>query len=144
MSQRLNSFFSGDSALRTLAYKADQLTALDALFRKAAPASLLGACRVIGFEQPILKIGADNSAVAAKLRQLTPQILARVQEDNAQITGILVKVQVGQGGYGAKPGRGPHMLSEEGERQIADLTSTLSNSPLKSALLRLIEHKKQG
>lgn len=139
MSQRLKSFFSGDSALRALAYKADQLAALNALFRKAAPASLLGASRVIGFEQPILKIGADNSAVAAKLRQLTPQILARVQEDNAQITGILVKVQVGQPPTRAR--HNPHVLSGEGERQLSELASTLDNSPLKLALLRLTRHK---
>lgn len=137
MSQRLNSYFSCDSALRALARKADQLAALNALYRKAAPPSLLGASRVVGLEQHVLKIGADNSAVAAKLRQLAPQILARVQEANAEVTGILVKVQVRQ--PVTKPRRAPHVLSQAGEQNIANLASTLSNSPLKAALLRLIK-----
>jgi len=139
VSQRLNSFFSGDKALRALARKADQLATLDALFRKAAPASLLGASRVIGFERHVLKIGADSGAVAAKLRQLAPQILVRVQEDNAEVTGILVKVQVGR--PMAKARRIVRPPGETGKRQIAEFASNLGNSPLKSALLRLIRHK---
>ncbi len=88
-------------------------------------------------EQHILKVGADNSAIAAKLRQLAPQILLRIQEDNAEVTGILVKVQVSQPMVRRRlPMRA---MGETGARQIAELASTLDNSPLKRSLLRLIK-----
>ncbi len=136
VSQRLSSFFTGNAALRDLARKSRKLAALDQLFRDAIPPSLARASRVIGVEEQVLKIGADNSAIAAKLRQLAPQILLRLQESNAEVTGILIKVQVGHPPQG--PQREAPALSETGAREIAELASTLENSPLKSALLRLI------
>ncbi len=137
MSQRLSSIFTGNAALRELARKSQQLSALDRLFREAIPPSMAGASRVIGFEQHILKVGADNSAIAAKLRQLAPQILLRIQEDNAEVTGILVKVQVGQR-RPKRPESAPSM-SRNGKEQLAELAATLDNSPLKRAILRLIK-----
>lgn len=136
-SQRLSSFFTGNAALRDLARKGRTLSAFDRLFREAIPPSLARASRVMGVEQGVIKIGADNSAIAAKLRQLAPQILLRLQEANAEVTGILIKVQVGQ------PARERRqealVLSETGERELAELAANLPNSPLKSALLRLIK-----
>ncbi len=137
MSQRLSSFFTGNAALRELARKSQQLAALDRVFREAIPPSMASASRVIGFEQHVLKVGADNSAIAAKLRQLAPQILLRIQEDNAEVTGILVKVQVGQP-VARRPASAPS-VSKNGKEQLAELAATLNNSPLKSALLRLIK-----
>jgi hypothetical protein len=137
VSQRLSSFFTGNAALREFARKGRKLAALDRLFRQAIPPSLARASRVIGVEQGMLKVGADNSAIAAKLRQLAPQILLRIQEADAEVTGILVKVQVGQPPRTRQ--REVPVLSKAGAEEIAELASTLRNSPLKSALLRLIK-----
>jgi hypothetical protein len=137
-SQRLSSFFAGNAALHTLARKSQELAALDRLYRTAIPPSLAGGSRVVNLERNVLRVGADNSAIAAKLRQLAPQILLRIQETNAEITGILVKVQVGQ--PARKPTRPPHVVGRAGKEKIADLASTLDNSPLRAALLRLIKH----
>jgi hypothetical protein len=139
VSQRLSSFFTGNATLRDLARTSQQLAALDRLFREAIPPSLASASRVIGVERHVLKVGAENSAVAAKLRQLAPQILLRLQEDNAKVTGILVKVQVGR--PQAKPTRAARVLSQTGRQQIEELASNLADSPLKSALLRLIRRQ---
>ena len=142
MSQRLNSFFTGNPKFRELAQKARQLAALERLYRAATPSALAGASRVIGFERHILVVGADNNAVAAKLRHLAPRILQKAQErENAnqgtlKITGILVKVQVSQP---APPrAQDAHILSSTGRQQVADLAATLKDTPLKRALLRLI------
>lgn len=137
VSQRLSTFFTGNTTLRDLARKGQELAALDRLFREAIPPSLARASRVIGFERNLLRVGADNSAVAAKLRQLAPQIVVQLQEANAEVTGILVKVQVG------RPARvqrhQTRVLGKAGKQEIAELASTLENSPLKLALLRLIK-----
>lgn len=121
--------------MRDWARKSRKLTALDRLFRETIPPSLARASRIIGVEGHVIKIGADNSAIAAKLRQLAPQILLRLQEANAEVTGILVKVQVGQ--PAPEQRRARPALSKAGRQELTELASNLPNSPLKNALLRL-------
>ncbi len=105
------------------------------LYREATPPALVRASRVIGFEQHILALGADNSAVAAKLRQLAPQILLNIQGNDSEVTGILVKVQVNPP---MEHGPAGHTLSDAGRRQLAEFAETMKDSPLKNALQRLI------
>ncbi|HEY5994432.1 MAG TPA: DUF721 domain-containing protein [Gallionellaceae bacterium] len=134
---RLNSFFTGNPELRGLAQKAGQLAALEQLYRKAIPPALAEYSRVIGFERHTLVIGADNNAIAAKLRHLTPHVLKKVQESSVEVTGILIKVQVSQ--PAKPPGTGVPGLSHAGRQQLTDLAANLHDSPLKRALLRLIK-----
>lgn len=136
MPQRLNAYFAGNPELRGLAHKAGELAALEQLYRQAIPPALAKTSRVIGFERHTLSIGADNNAVAAKLRHLAPHVLKKVQESNIEVTGILIKVQVSQPAP-AHP-RDAHILSSTGRQEIADLAATLKDTPLKRALLRLI------
>lgn len=137
MTQRLNSFFTGNSELRELAQKAGKLAALNRLYRQAIPPALAETSRVIGLEQHVLTIGADNNAIAAKLRHLTPHVLKKVQESNVEVTGILVKVQVSQPELTHT--QNALILSEAGRQQMTDLAANLNDSPLKRALLRLIK-----
>ncbi len=140
MSQRLNSFFTGSPELRDLAHKARQLAAAQRAYCKATPPTLARASRVIGFERCTLTVGADNSAVAAKLRQLAPQLLHHLHGDGMEVNGILVKVQVSQ----PTPERihRPFALEEDGRRRIAEAATGMKDSPLKRALQRLIGNKK--
>lgn len=136
MSQRLNSFFAGSPELRELTHRAGRLAALQSAYRKAAPPTLARASRVIGFEQHTLTVGADNTAIAAKLRQLAPQLLQQLQGDGMEVTGIRIKVQVS---YPAPaPARKGPALRETGRRHLSELAATMDDSPLKRALLRLI------
>lgn len=98
---------------------------------------LAQASQVIGFEQQVLTLGADNSAVAAKLRQLAPHFVQLFQENGVEVTGILVKVQVAAPSAARIPdGR---TLNAAGRQQISGLVSTLPDSPLKDALQRLMK-----
>jgi len=133
--QRLNSFFTSPE-LCELARNAQRLAALQQLYHQATPPTLAHASRVIGFERHILTVGAENSAVAAKLRQLAPHILQQLQGDDAEVTGIRVKVQVSLPAY--QPERTPPVLDSAGRRHLSDLAKKIGDSPLKRALLRLI------
>lgn len=138
MSQRLSSYFAASQELRELTHKAQQLAGLQQHYQRAAPQVLAHASRVIGLEECQLIIGADNSAIAAKLRQLGPQILDLLQADGAEVTGILVKVQVTQ--PPATPDQTGQALGEAGRRQVSEMTETMPDSPLKRALQRLLGH----
>ncbi len=88
------------------------------------------------YEQHVLTIAADNSAVAAKLRQMTPDLLRNLQNIGQEVTLIQVRVQVSQPppvAAVAKP-----VLSQSGKQQLNELADTLPDSPLKRALQDLM------
>jgi len=140
VSQRLNSFLSASPELRELTLKARQLAALQLRYQQTAPPTLARASHVIGLERQLLTLGADNSAIAAKLRQLAPQLLSQLQENGVEVTGILVKVQVAQ--PTATHDHSSHTLGKTSRQQIADLALTMPDTPLKQALQRLLKHSK--
>ncbi len=141
MSQRLNAYFSTNQELRQLSRRAQVLATLQRQYQEAAPAPLAGASRVIGFEHRILTLGADNGAVAAKLRQITPQLVEQLQANGAEVTGIRVKVQVANILAPRKPVA--RSISAAAQQQVAGLAANLPDSPLKSALQRLARRGKQ-
>ncbi|MDE2309573.1 MAG: DUF721 domain-containing protein [Betaproteobacteria bacterium] len=135
MSKRLNSYFSVSQELRQLSLKAAQLVALQRHYERLAPPSLVRASHVLQLERQTLMLAADNSAAAAKLRQLAPELARLFQGAGCEVTGIQVRVQV------ARPPilrtATPASLSAAGRQRLADLAGELSDSPLKSALQRL-------
>lgn len=136
LSQRLNTFLAGSRELRQLTQTARDLAALQRQYQQVAPAALLRASRVQWFESQVLILAADNAAVAAKLRQLAPQLALQLRQMGVEVTGIQVRVQVGM-----PPQRrpaGPRTLSSSGRQQLGQLAGTLADdSPLKRALQRL-------
>ena len=135
MSQHLNSYFSGSQELRRVAQAARQLAALQRLYLQLAPPALARASRVEWMERQTLTLAADNQAVAAKLRQLAPWLNQEFRQKGVEVTGILVKVQVGQAPAG--PAAKHRTLGSAGRKEVAGLAASLPDSPLKHALQRL-------
>jgi len=140
--QRLNSFLSSNQELRQLSGKVRQLRALQVQYEQVTPPSLLRASRVMQIEQNVLIVAANNNAVAAKLRQMTPDLVRQLQLNGSEVTGIQVRVQV------TSPpiprASIPSSVSNSGKQQLNDLAETLGDSPLKSAIQRLAGNKKSG
>lgn len=93
------------------------------------------------FEQGVLTIAANNSAVAAKLRQIVPDLLQQLQPLQLnEVTGIQVKVQV----TNPAPVIPKHHaeLGAKGKQEISHLIETLADSPLKAALQKLADNAK--
>lgn len=139
MSQRLNSFLGASPELRQLARQVGKLRALQRQYEQFAPPSLLRASRVQQLEQNILTLAADNSAVAAKLRQLAPELLQQFQDKGCEATAIQIQVQIAVAP--AKPAVTPPMLSPAGRQRLTELATELPDSPLKNALQRLARIK---
>ena len=107
-----------------------------------APPSLLRASHVIQLEQNVLILAANNSAIAAKLRQMTPEFVSQLQLRGCEVTGIQVRVQVN-----TPPDTyttAPASISVEGKQLLNELAETLADSPLKRAIQRLAATKKSG
>lgn len=134
MSKRLNSFFGVSQELRQLSREAEQLVALQRHYERLAPPSMMRASRVLQLECKTLTLAADNSAIAAKLRQLAPELVNMFQIAGCEVTGIQVKVQVARPPI--KITHAPALLSATARQQMVDLADKLPASPLKNALRR--------
>lgn len=139
---RFNSYLDASQVLHGLAHKAEQLHALQLLYEQATPPSLARASHVINLEQQTLLLAADNGAVAAKLRQLAPELARLLRDRGHEVTGIQVRVQVTF--PPTKRNTPPTSLSDTGRQSLSDLAGKLPDSPLKSALQRLARKQRKG
>ena len=140
LTQRLNAFLTSSQELRQISGKIRELRSFQLHYERIAPASLLRSSQVLSMEQGILTLAANNGAVAAKLRQMTPELLRQLQLQVSEVTGIQVRVQVT-----VPPNThpaSPAILSAAGKQQLNNLASTLADSPLKRALQRLAQKNK--
>jgi hypothetical protein len=111
--------------------------ALTSLVRRHLPRPLADRVRVIDAEGPELQLAVEAGAIAAIVRQRTPDFLAAMQRDGWQFTGIRVRVQV------RLPPAARHKIEinqpdKESLQGLAGLARTLPPGPLKTALARFL------
>jgi len=109
--------------------------ALQKLYEQIAPASLLPYSRVHKLERQVLTLAANNSAIAAKLRQIAPTLTKMFLDGGCEVTGIQVRVQVTFSPPAESIVR--PVLSRAGRNRLVELAAGLPDSPLKNALQRL-------
>ena len=141
MAQHLKTLLNGNQELRPLLAKAQALSALQRHFTSVAPSHLAqpGQVQVLGLQLGTLSIAVANAAIAAKLRQLAPELVVMMQNRGCEVSGIRVKVQVSFDRLQPKPA--PHKLSKTAQNALNELSLSLNDSPLKVALEKMI-HKK--
>ena len=142
MSQRLTSYLAATPELRQLSRTAAQLMALQRYYVQHAIPGLARSSHVQTLESHILTLAADNSAVAAKLRQIAPQLLLLFQNGGHEVTGIQVCVQVTVPPI--QPASAPLVIGSAAREHLNELAGELQESPLKDALLRLARNKNRG
>ena len=131
------SFLSAAPNLQTLLQHAQELLALQSAWNEIAPKQLAAASRTGAVRGRMLIVYASNGAVAAKLRQLAPSLLAKIQKRGFEVTAIRVDVQV----------ETPHpdkkqkdlAINRNALNNLAQLERSLADSPLKNALQTLIQ-----
>jgi hypothetical protein len=127
--------------LRALSRQAQRLAELQQVLLEAVPPLLIHATRVRSFRAGTLFVLADNAAVAAKLKQLAPRLLLYVRKRKTEVTGIQVEVQVTAPQSDAKVPR-TRDLSLTAVNSLNGLARSLKDSPLKSALTRMVRRRK--
>jgi hypothetical protein len=139
LTQRLKSFFALNPELRQLAGKVQQLRIYQSQYEQVIPLSLSRASHVLHLEHGQLILSADNGAIGAKLRQMVPELIQKLQQQGCEVTGIQVRVQVTL--PPATATISPALVSAAGKQKLNDLAAQLNDSPLKSALLKLAGKK---
>ena len=135
MSQRLKTLLSGNQELHPLLTKVQALSALQSHFTAVAPPHLTQSVQILSLQLGTLSVAAANAAVAAKLRQLAPELVVLMQNRGCEVSGIRVKVQVSFDRLQPKPA--PHKLSKTAQNALQELSLNLNDSPLKLALEKL-------
>ena len=116
-------------------HKTQALTALQRQFISVAPPHLAQSTQVLELHLGTLSISVANATVAAKLRQLAPELVVQLQDKGCQISGIRVKVQVSYDRSRPKPA--PRILGKAAQKALHELSSSMNDSPLKHALEKM-------
>jgi hypothetical protein len=128
--------------LKAIHMRASRLAALQQVYRMAVPEELAKRSRVADERSGTLVVAAETSAVAAKLRQLVPRIVADIVKCEPEVTAIRVEVQVNED-VAEKQQFRPQM-SRQALKDLTQLRDTLPESPLRQALSRLVEHGRES
>jgi len=141
VAQHLKTLLNGNQELRPLLAKAQALSALQHHFISVAPPHLAQSSQVqvLGLQLGTLSIAVANATVAAKLRQLAPELTNMMQNRGCEVSGIRVKVQVSFDRLQPKPA--PHKLSKTAQNALNELSLSLNDSPLKLALEKMANIK---
>lgn len=143
MIRRFDSLFCNDSSLRLLHAQARLLEDLQAHLRQVLPASLARAVNVAALKFGTLTLVAYNPSVAAKLRQMAPNLAWKMAERGCEVSGIRVVVQVS---YAPPPPvRQTRTLGPGARQAILETCRQLpADSPLRQALSHLGDRPDQS
>ena len=139
---KIGELLAGSGQLKTLAREALRLAELERLILAAVPSALTDAIRIQKLKSGTLVLLTDNAAVAAKLKQLAPRLLACVRKRDPEVNGIRVQVQPAPRQKRASGGPVKHRLTTDAITNFENLAGRLRDSPLKAALARLVRHQK--
>jgi len=139
LAQRFKSLLSGNRELYPLLAKAQALSVLHRHFICVAPPYLAQSSQVLGLKSGILSIAVANATVAAKLRQLVPELIIMLQNRGCEVSGIRVKVQVSF--VISPPKSTPRKLGKPARDALDKLSQSINDSPLKRALKKMITTK---
>jgi hypothetical protein len=135
VSKPLRSLLTEQPELRRLLDQAHQLAELHRQFAVVAPDYLAQSSQILGLQLGTLSVAVANPTLAAKLRQLAPDLVTRMQQRGCEISSIRVKVQVSFD-FPVKP-RTPRQISSAARDALRQFHDTLPDTALKNVVGKL-------
>lgn len=132
----LSRILASDAVLATWHERMRRESRLTAAVRREVPRALAERVRVVQAEPPLLVLAVPSGAVAAVLRQRSPEILAGLRREGVHFTDLRVHVQLGQG-FAAKPKVDIGQRVRINAAPLRALAQDLPDGPLRSAIERL-------
>jgi hypothetical protein len=133
----LGSLIGATAELKALTALARRLDALQSAYQHATPPELARASRVKSCSAGTLHVAADNAAVAAKLKQLAPSLLAAIRRSQEEITQIRISVDVSGRAAPRAYRSQKQALTPLIVDRLDELAGRVHDSGLKAALARL-------
>lgn len=132
----IGKLLSATEELKALQARTRRLLELQTLYFRSAPRELAASSRVKSYRAGALVVFADNSAVAAKLKQLAPRLLASIRKIEAEVTAIHIQVQVRDTQRAYKSLKAA--LTPEAIEEFDALATRVTDAELKLALANLV------
>lgn len=136
LSKYLRAYLDSAAGIAALLPQAERLIELRRIYSELVPQQLLRSSSVVNYKQGNVVIFAENNAVAAKLRLLSPRLVNDFSKRGAQVTGIRLEVQPRQEPQGA-PAPKHAKLSAAGAESLEALAQRLPDSKLKQAVAEM-------
>ena len=135
-SRKLRAYLDSAAAIAGLLPQAERLIELRCIYSKLLPQQLLRSSSIVNYKQQTIVIFAENNAVAAKLRLLSPRLVNDFSKFGVEVTGIRVEVQPVREHLGATTPKRAR-LSRAGAESLETLANQLPDSKLKQALAQM-------
>lgn len=142
--RKLSALLSNTAGLSALTRTSQRISALQRLYAVCTPPDLAQVSRVVYEHDGLLVIAADNGAIAAKLRQMTPRLLKNLQKQRAEVTGIRVQVQVTKATPATATGADRPTLPIDLIDYFDDLSKQVKDPGLSAALARFAVRRRGG
>jgi hypothetical protein len=140
-SKNIRSYLDSTAGIAALLPQAERLIALRQAYSKLVPQPLLRSSSIVNYKQGIVVIFAENSAIAAKLKLLSPRLVNDFCTQGWQVTGIRLEVQPREN---PAPGRAKQAkLSPAGAESLGSLAKRLPDSKLKQLVKEMAERRER-
>ena len=128
-------YLTQPDGIASLMPQARRLIELRGILAAALPESLARCCSIANYKQGKIVIFAANSAVAAKLKLLSPTLSEALSKRAVEVTGLEVRVQPLN--LAGQPVEKSAKMSAEAVRGLGRLFEQLPDSELKTVLGRI-------
>ena len=135
-SKNLRAHLDSAAGIASLLPQAERLIRLRQLYEKLVPQQLLKSSAIVNYRQHRVVIFAENNAIAAKLKLLTPRLINDFSQFAPEVTEIRVEVQPRQSTQVQIAQKRPR-LSPGGSQSLQALARRLPDSRLKLAVSAL-------
>ena len=136
--EKIGTLLGDAPELKALSVRTRRMRELQMLYVRSAPRELASSSRVKNYRAGTLFIGADNAAIAAKLKQLAPSLLASIRKTEGEVTGIRIEVQVSGAARGRPRKSDKTALNADAIEKFEELSKRIPAGGLKSALGNLV------
>jgi len=140
-SKILRAYLDSAAAIAALLPQAERLIELRRIYSELVPQQLLRCSSIVNYKQENVVIFVENNAIAAKLKLLSPRLIADFSQRGVQVTGIRLQVQPRQEPRKALTPK-QAKLSVAGTESLDALARRLPDSRLKQAVTEMVERKK--
>ena len=142
-SKNLRAYLDSAAGIAGLLPQAERLIELRRIYSKLVPQQLLRSSAIVNYKQQKVVIFAENNAIAAKLRLLSPRLINDFSNSGVEVTGIRLEVQPRRETTGVVTPKHAE-LSQAGAGSLEALASRLPESQLKQALARMASRGAQA
>jgi hypothetical protein len=135
-SKNLRAYLDSATGIAALLPQAERLIELRRIYKQIVPQQLLRSSSIVNYKQGNAVIFAENNAIAAKIKLLSPRLVNDFSKRGLQVTGIRLEVQPRQTPQPAQVQKRAR-LSLAGAESLQALAQRLPDSKLKQALADL-------